>query len=274
MSPTTTAAQERLIPEVPPDSNVEWVTISQIDYDDIGPAPEADLEEKIRAQGILTPLTLARKSDGRFELIAGRRRLRVARKLGHLSVPALVIENAGMTAVSALTDHATRRENPAADLAHIEALVARGASETAIHKATGLAVKTIRARMKLAHLVPALREAFDRGKLPISVAEGCARLTSEAQQALAAKLTAVGRLTQQDVKEAKLAARPAPPPMLDGFDVPTVDPLAAPPIPASVPRLTPELQRTCQELIALLRSERRESLAGALEGALARAGAS
>src|SRR3954447_11570135 len=106
---TPTATQDRLIPEVRPDSDVQWVPLALIDFEDIGPHPEPVLEALVRAQGILTPLTLAMRADGRFELMAGRRRLRVARAIGLERVPALVIANVGIVEVGALTDHATRR---------------------------------------------------------------------------------------------------------------------------------------------------------------------
>lgn len=266
------AFQERLVPDAPPSSAVEMVPLSAIDFEDIGPAPEPVLEELIRAQGILTPLTLARKADGRCDLIAGRRRLRVARKLGLALVPALVIDNHGMVAVSALTDHASRRDNPAADLAHIEALIHRGASLDAISKATGLSSKVIKQRLVLGKLTPRLREMFDRGRIAVTVAQDTARLPAEAQHGLADRFDMVGKLTQQDVKDAKAAAKPPPPPMLPAFELEDVEPTAPPPIPVSRLRVTPELERTCRELIALLRAERRASLAGALEGALQRAG--
>jgi ParB-like chromosome segregation protein Spo0J len=261
-----------LVPDAPPSSAVEMVPISVIDFEDIGPAPEPVLEELIRAQGILTPLTLARRANGRCELIAGRRRLRVARKLGLALVPALVIEYDGMVSVSALTDHASRRDNPAADLAHIERLVHRGASFEAISKATGLPVKTIKERLVLGKLTPTLRESFDRGKLVLTVAQGAARLPAEAQRGLSAKLEAVGRLTQQDVKEAKAAAKPPAPPRLPEFELDDVDPQAAPPIPASQARVTPDLRRMCRDLISLFRSEQRPRLAEALEQVLLQAG--
>lgn len=248
------------------------VPVSAIDFEDIGPAPEPVLEELIRAQGILTPLTLARRSSGRCELVAGRRRLRVARKLGLSVVPALVIEYDGMTSVQALTDHASRRENPAADLAHIEALVQKGASFEAISKATGLQVKTIKQRLILGRLATDLREQFDRGRIAVTVAEAAARLPSEAQRGLVERFGMVGRLTAQDVRDAKAAAKPAPPPMLTGFEPEEVDPTAAPPIPASDARVTPELKRMCHDLLKLFRSESRRSLADALAEVMANAG--
>lgn len=48
------------------------------------------LAESIRAQGMIVPLIVTRVTDGRFELIAGERRLRAARDIGLKKVPAMV----------------------------------------------------------------------------------------------------------------------------------------------------------------------------------------
>lgn len=49
----------------------------------------AELEQSIKASGLLQPLTVRRKGDG-FELIAGERRLRAVTNLGWNDVPAIV----------------------------------------------------------------------------------------------------------------------------------------------------------------------------------------
>lgn len=58
-----------------------------------------ELGESIRAYGILNPLTVRRRG-GRYELIAGERRLRAAKLAGLLEVPCMVMEvdmeNAGL----------------------------------------------------------------------------------------------------------------------------------------------------------------------------------
>lgn len=49
-----------------------------------------DLAETIRIHGILQPLTVCRREDGRFEIIAGERRLRAAKLAGATTIPVVV----------------------------------------------------------------------------------------------------------------------------------------------------------------------------------------
>ena len=51
-----------------------------------------ELAERIRVHGILQPLSVRRKGGGRYELIAGERRLRAAMICGLEQVPCLVLE--------------------------------------------------------------------------------------------------------------------------------------------------------------------------------------
>lgn len=52
----------------------------------------AELSESIRQYGILQPLTVRRLSSGYYQIIAGERRWRAARKAGLSEVPAIIIE--------------------------------------------------------------------------------------------------------------------------------------------------------------------------------------
>ena len=58
----------------------------------IGQAHVFDIGFRIRAHGILQPLSVRRKGGGRYELIAGERRLRAAMICGLEQVPCLVLE--------------------------------------------------------------------------------------------------------------------------------------------------------------------------------------
>lgn len=49
-----------------------------------------ELEASLRATGLLQPITVRRKTDGGWELVAGERRLRAATRLGWTDIPALV----------------------------------------------------------------------------------------------------------------------------------------------------------------------------------------
>ncbi|QAT41555.1 MULTISPECIES: nucleoid occlusion protein [unclassified Clostridium] len=51
-----------------------------------------ELAQSIKAYGILQPLSVRKMGEGRFELVAGERRLRAAKKIGLNEVPAIIID--------------------------------------------------------------------------------------------------------------------------------------------------------------------------------------
>ncbi|MBZ0272716.1 ParB/RepB/Spo0J family partition protein [bacterium] len=55
----------------------------------------AELAASIREAGILQPLAVRRRDDGKYELIAGERRFRAARMIGLSSVPVVVLDASG-----------------------------------------------------------------------------------------------------------------------------------------------------------------------------------
>ncbi|UCH62934.1 MAG: ParB/RepB/Spo0J family partition protein [Fidelibacterota bacterium] len=58
---------------------------------DFGDEEMADLINSIKAKGILQPLTVREAGDGRYQLVAGERRLRAAKSLGMDNVPAYIL---------------------------------------------------------------------------------------------------------------------------------------------------------------------------------------
>jgi hypothetical protein len=107
----------------------------------------------------------------------------------------------------ALAMHASRGESPASELQAIETILAAGAvaGEAATVKQmaarTRLSIQTVRRRLRLRALIAELREAFDQGRLPASVAEAAARLPEAQQQALASHLGEGAGLTLARVRE-------------------------------------------------------------------------
>ncbi len=59
----------------------------RFDFDEL-----ENLAQSIRENGILQPITVRRTEDKKFELIAGERRLRAARLVGLVKIPAIVID--------------------------------------------------------------------------------------------------------------------------------------------------------------------------------------
>jgi len=75
--------------------------ISQISLDDIAPSSEQprkhfeenklqELMTSIKAHGVISPIILQKKSDGKYRIIAGERRYRASKSIGLKTVPAIV----------------------------------------------------------------------------------------------------------------------------------------------------------------------------------------
>lgn len=75
--------------------------------------PEAidALAASISESGLMSPITVKTKEDGRYELIGGERRLRAHQILGKQQIPAFVLQNISVTdaAIGALADNEAKR---------------------------------------------------------------------------------------------------------------------------------------------------------------------
>jgi ParB/RepB/Spo0J family partition protein len=163
--------------------------------------------------GVQTPITVQQNTsehwnatERQFKLIAGRRRVRASVEVGLTSIPALIYP-AGFRNTMLLTDHAQRHANPAAELRAIEELQEQGYDEKAISQATGMAIGTIRNRLKLTSLCAELRDAFDVGDITLQIAEGLTKLSVEDQTSLAMQYVENGYLTSKDVRDMRRVSR-------------------------------------------------------------------
>jgi len=207
-----TPRQPTLLPEAPLAIEATDVPLSALPDDDalVGPPPSRELVEAIRAVGVLVPIAVVvrptrRRTPGGYDVIAGRRRIKAARLVGLERIPAVIVEAPDQGPLpDALTIQLQQQKgNPAAELRAIERLVAQGADESAISRATGMAVGTIRARLRFRRLVPGLRSAFEAGAISTHVAERSARLSVAQQEGLVETLDEKGRLISTDVHAAR-----------------------------------------------------------------------
>ncbi|MCP4702476.1 MAG: ParB N-terminal domain-containing protein [Gammaproteobacteria bacterium] len=171
-----------------------------------GPAPTSVFLDNIKKYGILSPIILIKKGHT-FQIADGRCRILSARKLKLKFVPARIYPDGwAMQEVLGLIANEMRRDNPYSDLNAIEHLSQRGFSEQEICDATGMPVVTLRKRMRLCNLFPAIKKAFIAGRVPVSVAESAATLNKEEQTRLAEKLNGDAQIKLSDIKELKTAA--------------------------------------------------------------------
>lgn len=212
------SGQLTLLPTAEPRVRRETLPLELIDgFEDA--APSAKLRELIRDLGLLQPVVVVPARSGRYRVVEGRRRCKAIAQLAEAddarmapTVGALIIEGrqtgrrevrGGLT----LALHASRSASPASELQAIETILETGdvESESATVKEiaaqTGMSVQTVRRRLRLRSLTPALRAAFDEGKITASLAEAAARLPDVCQQTLEGQLKAGRRLSAADVRD-------------------------------------------------------------------------
>lgn len=126
-----------------------------------------DLAESIRRHGLLSPVTVYQKPNGRYEVVAGQRRTLACRRLGHESITAVVRDT--ITDVDglmiSLVENVHRADmNPRDKASAFRKLVAEVGSVAAASRATGVGEKTIRKYVALGDLSPELQARLAAGE--------------------------------------------------------------------------------------------------------------
>lgn len=163
-----------------------------------------ELVDSTREHGILTPLIVRRVDDG-YEIISGHRRAHAAELAGLTTVPAIEKELSRDEVAVMLVDsnlhreHILPSEKAFAYKLKSEALEHQGKSLTSgqlvpksdgnrttavIGEKTGESYKTVQRYIRLTHLIPALLNMVDDGRIAFSVGVELSFLDSDLQAAL------------------------------------------------------------------------------------------
>ena len=139
----------------------------------------SELADSIRAHGILQPLSVRRKGGGRYELIAGERRLRAARIAGLREVPCLVAQvGEEDSALLALMENLQRRDLDCwEEAAAIARLISRyGLSQEEAARRLGRAQPTVANKLRLLRLPEDVRNLLRENGLTERHARALLRL--------------------------------------------------------------------------------------------------
>jgi len=143
-----------------------------------------DLAESIREHGIIQPLVVTRKDSG-FELIAGERRLRAARKIGLKEVPILVrAEEEQKKLELALIENLQREDlNPLESSRAYKRLIDEfSITQEEAAKRLGKARSSIANSLRLLLLPTAAQDALAAGKITEAHAKYLLSLNDETKQ--------------------------------------------------------------------------------------------
>ncbi|MDR2752929.1 MAG: ParB/RepB/Spo0J family partition protein [Oscillospiraceae bacterium] len=162
------------------------------------------LADSIRSNGILQPLTVRQLQTGRYELVAGERRLRAAGLAGLERVPCLLMEISDeRSAVLALVENIQR-----ADLGFFEEAeaIARlietcGYSQEQAARELGRAPSTLSNKLRLLKLPQALRTQIAAAGLTERHARALLRVEDPARQAALLDIVVARSLTVQQTDQ-------------------------------------------------------------------------
>lgn len=156
-----------------------------------------ELSESIKSYGILNPLTV-RLRNGRYELIAGERRLRAAKLAGLREVPCIVIEvsmeDAGL--ISMIENLQRRDLNFIEEAAGINQLIIMfGMSQEEAARRIGKSQSAVANKLRLLKLPPDILEALRENELTERHGRALLRLNDAVQQRTALKYIIENDLT-------------------------------------------------------------------------------
>ena len=148
-----------------------------------------ELAASVRDQGIIQPLLVRRAGEG-YELIAGERRLRAARKAGLREVPVIVREASNSETLQlALLENLQREDlNPIEEATAYQRLQEEfELSQEEIAQKVGKSRPAVANCMRLLLLPKEVQQELAQGKLPVGQARALLGLESEALMLAAAR---------------------------------------------------------------------------------------
>ncbi|HEX6315959.1 MAG TPA: ParB/RepB/Spo0J family partition protein [Gemmatimonadaceae bacterium] len=215
-SPPAAAARE----EKPTDEPFRHIRMDLIERNPRQPRrefAEAELQElqlSLQSSGLLQPIAVRPRKDGRFELIAGERRFRAATRLGWKMIPAIVRDVSDEQLLSlALVENLQRENlNPIEEAEGYRQLVSDfGLSHQQVADAVGKDRSSVTNALRLLGLPEEVQRLVREGALTLGHARALlgvpsgTPLTELAQRVVAERLSVreVERLVQQRKPESK-----------------------------------------------------------------------
>ncbi len=140
----------------------------------------AELANSIREKGIIQPLLVRKKEDGKFEIIAGERRWRAAQLAGLKEVPALIKTSEDQEVLELALIENIQRENlnPIEEAEAYDFLIKKyNLTQNDLAQKVGKERATITNVLRLLQLQPGVREMVSRGEISLGQAKVLLSLT-------------------------------------------------------------------------------------------------
>lgn len=165
----------------------------------------SQLADSIREVGVLQPVLVRPAGDGEYELIAGERRWRAARRVGLQTIPALVRETDDAAALEqALVENLHRDSlNPLEEAAAYQQLIEDfGLTHDEVAARVGRSRATVSNTLRLMQLPPAIQKLVQGGKLSMGHARAILGSPDRAFQEQLAKQVVADDLSVRATEDA------------------------------------------------------------------------
>ncbi len=162
-----------------------------------------ELADAIRENGLIQPLVV-RQVDGKFELIAGERRLRAVTSLGHTEVKVIVREATDQEAATlTLIENLQRADlTPLEEAEQYRLLQVRFAmKQDDIARSVGKSRTVIANTIRLLELVPEARQMLEQNKITVGHAKVLLQLREHEEQTIATRRVVAGHLTVRQTEK-------------------------------------------------------------------------
>ena len=167
----------------------------------------AELEASLRTNGLLQPITVRPKGQGRWELVAGERRLRAATRLGWTEIPAVIrdFDDRAMLTLALMENLQRSDLNALEEAEGYQRLIDEfGLTQQQVADAVGKDRTTITNLLRVLTLPPSIRSMVEKGLLSTGHARALLALRdARRQQELAAEVVA----KQLSVRQTEARAR-------------------------------------------------------------------
>lgn len=173
------------------------------------PAEEASFAKGVKEKGVLQAIVVRPQpgKDRAYYLIAGERRLRAARTVGLMSIPALIrnVTEAQAFVINAMENHDRVNLSPAEEADMVRRAVdASNGDRDEASKLLDMTRRTIDARLLLLQATPIVREALASRKIKLGIAELLCMLPAANQDATLTRVLETG-ISVDDLR-AKISA--------------------------------------------------------------------
>ena len=218
---STPAAQpQAAVPDQPAKANEPF---REIRLDHIVPNPRqprrdfaetdlADLQQSLQASGLLQPISVRPRADGKFELIAGERRFRAAGRLGWSTIPAVVRDVSDEQLLSlALVENLQREDlNPIEEAEGYRQLISDfGLAHQQVAQAVGKDRSTITNALRLLALPQDVQKLVRDGSLTLGHARALLGVPPGMSLTELAARVVSQRLSVREVERLVQEAKPA-----------------------------------------------------------------